>query len=170
MHLRTDRRRIVLAAVMVMVAISSGQQAGAQARNPFVGTWKLISIESRAADGSVPAGPNPVGGEHPTGMVMYDAEGHVSLQIMPGGRPSSLNTLQPLTPDQARTALLGYVAYYGTYTLDQQARVMHIHFDGAINPSMVGTNGDRYYEFNGNRMTFRAGTTSTTRLTWERVR
>ena len=170
MRLRNAGWSAVLLAVIVSAAVTSDQQAGAQARNPFVGTWKLISIESRGADGSVPGGPNPVGGEDPTGMVMYDAEGHVSLQIMPGGRPSSLNTLQPLTPDQARTALFGYVAYYGTYTLDQQARVMHIHFDGAINPSMVGTDGDRYYEFNGNRMTFRAGTTSTTRLTWERVR
>ena len=156
--------------VVFILATLSGPRAGAQSRNPFVGTWKLISIESRAADGSVPPAPNPVGGVNPTGMVMYDAAGHVSLQIMPSGRPSSLNTLQPLSPEQAKEALFGYVAYYGTYTLDQQRRVMHIHFDGAVNPSMVGTNGDRYYEFDGNRMTFRAGTTSTTRLTWERMR
>jgi len=46
---------------------------------------------------------------------------------------------------------------------------MHIHFDGSFNPAMVGTDGERCYEFNGNRMMFRAGTTATTRLTWERV-
>src|SRR6476646_3688345 len=142
--------------VLVAMAILASLQASsvtmrAQAANPFVGTWKLISIETRAADGAIAPGPNPVGGVNPTGTVMYDAAGHVSLQIMPSGRPASLNILQPLTPEQAREALFGYIAYYGTYTLDQRTRTMHIHFDGSRNPSMVGTNGERYYEFNGNR-------------------
>jgi hypothetical protein len=150
----------------VMAASSAGVQA--QANNPFVGTWKLISIETRGADGQPIPGPNPVGGVNPTGTVMYDAAGHVSLQIMPGGRPASLNTLQPISPEQARDALFGYIAYYGTYTLDERARVMHIHFEGSLNPSMVGTDGERYYEFNGDRMNFRAG--ANTRLFWERVR
>jgi hypothetical protein len=140
----------------------------AQGNNPFVGTWKLISIETRTVDGSIAAGPNPVGGLNPSGTVMYDAAGHVSLQIMPSGRPASLNILQPISPDQAREALFGYIAYYGTYTIDPGTRVMHIHFDGSLNPSMVGTDGERYYEFNGNRMKFQAGANTT--LFWERVR
>jgi hypothetical protein len=150
-------------------ATGSTRGRGAGAKNPFVGTWRLVSIERRAADGSSVPGVNPVGGVDPTGTVMYDADGHVSLQIMPRGRPKTLNILQPLTPDQAKAALFGYIAYFGTYTLDERQRVMHIHFDGSLNPSMEDTDGERYYEFNGNRMTFRAGTTATTRLTWERV-
>jgi hypothetical protein len=126
----------------------------------------LISIERRGADGAAIPGVNPVGGVNPSGTVMYDAAMRVSLQIMPSGRAGTLNTLQPLTPEQAQAALFGYVAYFGTYKIDEAARVMHIHFDGSLNPSMVGTDGDRFYEFSGNRMTFRAGTNW---LTWERV-
>jgi lipocalin-like protein len=164
------KRRALVALVGVVVAVSQGAstRTDAQARNPFVGTWKLIAIETRGADGKPIPGPNPVGGVNPAGTVMYDAAGHVSLQIMPSGRPASLNTLQPLTPEQAKEALFGYVAYYGTYTLDERAKVMHIHFDGSLNPSMVGTDGERYYEFDGDRMTFRAG--ANTRLSWEHVR
>ena len=165
-------RRVPVVALSVIFVLALAQAASvsveAQANNPFVGTWRLISIETRGADGSIAPGPNPVGGVNPTGTVMYDAAGHVSLQIMPSGRPATLNILQPLSPDQAKEALFGYIAYYGTYTLDLRARVMHIHFDGSLNPSMVGTDGERYYEFNGNRMTFRAG--ANTRLSWERVR
>jgi hypothetical protein len=157
---------MLVSLLAVIQASSRGVQA--QAANPFVGTWKLISIETRGPDGALLPGPNPVGGVNPTGTVMYDATGHVSLQIMPSGRPAALNTLQPLSPEQAKEALFGYVAYYGTYTLDQPGRVMHIHFDGSINPSMVGTDGERFYEFNGDRMTFRAG--ANTRLSWQRVR
>jgi hypothetical protein len=163
------RSKVILAGLFVVASFqASSVITRAQGNNPFVGTWKLISIETRGPDGAIAPGPNPVGGVNPTGTVMYDAAGHVSLQIMPSGRPASLNILQPLSPEQAKEALFGYIAYYGTYTLDQRARVMHIHFDGSLNPSMVGTNGERYYEFNGNRMKFRAGTNTT--LSWERVR
>jgi hypothetical protein len=157
-----------LVSVLVFFQGSTGRPAPAPG-NPFVGTWKLISIERRSADGALIPGINPVGGVNPTGTVMYDDKGNVSLQIMPAGRSGTVNTLQPLTPEQAQAALFGYVAYFGTYTLDTDARVMHIHFDGALNPSMVGTNGDRFYRFDGNRMTFRAGTSATTWLTWERL-
>jgi hypothetical protein len=159
---------LLLGVVAAVLFESSGTRMVAQARNPFVGTWKLISIETRGPDGALIPGPNPVGGVNPTGTVMYDASGHVSLQIMPSGRAPSLNTLQPLAPEQAKEALFGYVAYYGTYTLDERAKVMHIHFDGSLNPSMVGTTGERFYEFEGDRMTFRAG--ANTRLSWRRVR
>jgi hypothetical protein len=163
------RSKVILAGLFVVASFqASSVVIRAQGNNPFVGTWKLISIETRGPDGAIAPGPNPVGGVNPTGTVMYDAAGHVSLQIMPSGRPASLNILQPLSPEQAKEALFGYIAYYGTYTLDQRARVMHIHFDGSLNPSMVGTNGERYYEFNGNRMKFRAGANTT--LSWERVR
>jgi hypothetical protein len=169
---------VVLVALVPLVQASQPPQSPAATgstlgrgpgANPFVGTWRLVSIERRAADGAPVPGVNPVGGVDPTGTVMYDADGHVSLQIMPRGRPRTLDILQPLTPDQAKAALFGYIAYFGTYTLDERQRVMHIHFDGSLNPAMAGTDGERYYEFNGNRMTFRAGTTATTRLTWERV-
>ena len=163
------RSTLVLIALVVLASLQvSSVSIRAQGNNPFVGTWKLISIETRGADGAIAPGPNPVGGVNPTGTVMYDAAGHVSLQIMPSGRPPSLNILQPLSAEQAKEALFGYIAYYGTYTLDQRTRTMHIHFDGSLNPSMVGTNGERYYEFNGNRMKFRAGANTT--LSWERVR
>jgi hypothetical protein len=162
------RRTAALFVGAAILCQSAGTRTGAQSRNPFIGTWKLISIETRGPDGALIPGPNPVGGLNPTGTVMYDAAGHVSLQIMPSGRSSAINTLQPLTPDQVKEALLGYVAYYGTYTVDERAKVMHIHFDGSLNPSMVGTTGDRFYEFEGDRMTFRAG--ANTRLSWLRLR
>src|ERR1700752_839103 len=137
------RSTVVLIAMFFFASLQgSSVTMRAQANNPFVGTWKLISIETRGPDGAIAPGPNPVGGVNPTGIVMYDAAGHVSLQIMPGGRPASLNILQPLSPAQAKEALFGYIAYYGTYTLDQRTRTMHIHFDGSLNPSMVGTDGE----------------------------
>src|SRR5438128_4123345 len=66
---------------------------GPGARNPFVGTWKLISIERRSADGSLVPGVNPVGGVDATGTVMYDDAGHGPLPIMPSGRLRTVDML-----------------------------------------------------------------------------
>jgi hypothetical protein len=148
------------------IAAQRGPGRGTAGANPFVGAWKLVSIERRNPDGSLIPGVNPVGGVNPTGMVMYDAGGHMSLQIMPGGRAKTLNTLQPLTPEQSQSALFGFVSYYGTYTIEEAKKTLHLHFDGAINPSMVGTDGTRLYEFNGNRMIFHAGNNV---LSWEKM-
>lgn len=173
--LRTPGPATVLLSLLTMsCANPPGQSPAAdapQARrsaqaNPFVGSWKLTGIERRNPDGSLIPGVNPVGGVNPTGMVMYDASGHMSLQIMPSGRPQTLNTLQPLTPEQSQSALFGFVSYYGTYTIDEPNKTLNLHFDGAVNPSMVGTDGTRLYEFNGNQMTFHAGTNI---LMWERI-
>ena len=51
--------------------------------NQFVGTWKLISCEAKRADGQIvyPFGANPIG------MLMYDATGHMTAQLMRTDRP-----------------------------------------------------------------------------------
>lgn len=157
---------LMFATLSPVEVAAQGKGAGAARPNPFVGAWKLVSIERRNPDGSAIPGVNPVGGVNPTGLVMYDASGHMSLQIMPGGRPPSINTLQPMTPDQEHAALSNFVSYYGTYSIDEAKKTLNLHFDGAINPSMVGTNGTRLYEFTGNRMIFHAGNNI---LTWERI-
>ena len=173
--LRTPATALALLSLLTLSCANPPRQSAADAAppvpeaaaaNPFVGAWKLIGIERRNPDGSLIPGVNPVGGVNPTGMVMYDASGHMSLQIMPGGRPQVLNTLRPLTPEEAQTALFGFVSYYGTYIIDEPKKTLNLHFDGAINPSMVGTNGTRLYEFSGNLMTFHAGTNI---LRWERI-
>lgn len=153
--------------VLGLLSILSTSCASPSAQtNPFVGTWKLISLERHNADGTLVTGVNPVGGVDPTGIVMYDAAGHVSLQIMPSGRARTPGS-PALTPEQT---LFGYVAYYGTYTLDQANRIMTVKFDGALSPTMLGTTGQRYYEINGNRMKFRPSlATGANELTWERI-
>ena len=48
---------------------------GAEKENPFVGTWKLISFETRRSDGTVMY---PFGKDL-KGLIMYDASGSLGL-------------------------------------------------------------------------------------------
>lgn len=78
-------------------------------------------------------------------MIYYDGTGHMAVQIMPDrARPQYAGTLP--TPDEAKAAILGYAAYFGTYTIDERARIVTHHRTGNINPGGLG-DFVRGYEF-----------------------
>jgi hypothetical protein len=125
----------------------------------FIGTWKLVSLvePEEAARGA-----------HPTGLITYDATGHMAVQIMPDRvRPKYAGTLP--TPDEARSALLGYTAYFGTYTIDERARTVTHHREGNINPGGLGDFVRRYEFLPGDRVVLRP-LENQNALTWERIK
>jgi hypothetical protein len=73
-----------------------------------------------------------------------------------------------MTPQEAKTALTDYIAYFGTYTIDQQAGTVTHHRQDSIQP---GDTGDlvRRYEFTGDRLVLR-GLNSTLEVSWERIK
>lgn len=128
----------------------------------FVGTWKLVSIEA-AESSALREG-------HPIGLIYYDAAGNMAVQIMPDrDRPKWKQGESP-TPEQAKEAITGYVAYFGTYTVDEKARTVSHHRKGTINAGGVGVDLVRRYELTGDRLILTPVDTPSTHLTWERVR
>jgi hypothetical protein len=109
----------------------------------------------------------------PTGYIVYDASGIMTVQIMPAlPRPKYAGT-EP-TPDEAKAALNGYTAYFGTWTVDERAGTITHHRTGDIDPPGLGTDIVRKYEFGpGDRVTLiiqSAAAINGTRVTWERVK
>ena len=77
------------------------------------------------------------------------------------------------TPEEARGALLSYVAYFGTYEVDEEeGSVTHVS-EGNFRPNVVGSRQKRMVELVGDRLTLRAsplpGGTRSSALVWERV-
>ncbi len=129
----------------------------------FIGTWRFVSIESNSQ-------PGPNRGPRPTGLIYYDGTGHMAVQIMPN-RPRPKYAGSRPTPDEARAALIGYTAYFGTYTIDGRARTVTHHRKGSLNPGTVGVDAVRRYEFApGDRLILPPVENPTRRLTWERVK
>ena len=140
-------------------------------REKFVGTWTLKSFEFRLSDGTVT---NPMGKEA-TGMLMYDAHGHMSAQMMRTGRPIfASGDQQKGTPEEIKAAFEGYIAYFGDYVIDVDEKAVIHRTKGAMFPNMVGQDQKRFYEFSGNRLTLTTvpiqfgGVQITGVLTWER--
>jgi hypothetical protein len=136
-------------------------QSGAATR--FLGTWKLVSIVS---NGQI----DPAYGEHPVGQIYYDGTGHMAAQIMPDRRRPRFAGSSP-TPEEAKSAISGYVAYFGTFTVDEKAHTVTHHRDGTLTPGMVGVDLVRSYEFDSNgRLILTPVEAPTRHLTWERMK
>ncbi|MGA7772979.1 MAG: lipocalin-like domain-containing protein, partial [Pseudolabrys sp.] len=111
---------------------------------------------------------NPDRGRHPTGFIVYDRSGNMAVQIMPDRNRPKYAGAQP-TPEEAKAALTGYTAYFGTYTVDVQAGTVTHYRKGNINPGAI-TDVVRRYEFVGNnRVILNPVKNPANKLTWERV-
>jgi hypothetical protein len=138
-------------------------------KDQFVGTWKLVSIEQRNAKGDVIPASGAAANQTRTGYIVYAPSGHMAVSIMPVGRKKYAGA-QP-TDDEARAAITGYTAYFGTFSVNQTERTVTHRLEGSLNPGM-GTDQKRAFEFSGNRLTLQpppAASGDRTRLTWERM-
>ena len=125
----------------------------------FVGAWRYIGT---TVDGK----PRPGRGDNPKGMIYYTAGGHMAVQIAPDRERKKAGA--EMTPEEANAALENYVAYFGTYTIDERAGTVTHHRAASVQP------GDRMevvraYEFSGDRLILRPpGTTQ--EIVWERIK
>jgi hypothetical protein len=116
----------------------------------FIGTWRAV------ADGQV-------------GVMIYDDLGNMAVQVMPTRPRQKYAGAQP-TPDEAKDAMTGYLAYFGTYTVDESAHTITHHRKGSINPGQVGQDAVRRYEFGpGDRLVL-IPVESGNRIIWERAK
>ena len=134
------------------------------AQDRLVGTWKLVSFEDRRPTGEV-THPH---GRDPLGVIMYDGAGHMAAQIMNHGRPDFADRRQP-TPEEKKAAYETYIAYFGSYTVNESEGTVTHHVEGGLSPNMVGSDLKRSFEFSGDRLILKpVGQTGV--LTWERVK
>lgn len=110
----------------------------------FVGAWKLVSVE-----GEDPV--FPLGYEHPSGMIIYDASGWMSGQIaVKGDRKPFARGLRSGTVEEKAAAFDSYFAYYGTYTVDSEKKTVTHHVEDHSWPGRHGVDNVRWFEFDGN--------------------
>jgi len=161
--------RILLAVTLAIVAGS----AGAQSSSRLVGTWRLLSMVRPDSSGRS----QPYWDERPLGQIIYTPDGHMSAQLYDSRRPRLGVWWELAEPAAARTAFVGLVTYFGTYSVDTIASTVTHELEGAMAPDWVGTKLVRGYRFLGsNRVELRVITDATGRrvangtvLVWERV-
>ena len=141
--------------------VASGQVVQNETMQRLIGTWRLVSIVNEK--GHVPDDR----GQRPTGLIFYDASGNMAVQIMPD-RDRPRFSRGKATPEEAMAALIGYTAYFGTYSVDDSMATVTHHRQGNI----TGLFGEfvRRYEFVGNDKLILQSLETKDRLVWERVK
>ena len=136
--------------MLQMTVALSAQTAPAGDAPRFFGTWRLVSDTT-------------------TGIMIYDSLGNMAAQVMPNRARRKYAAAEP-TPDEAKDAITGYLAYFGTYSVDEQARTITHHRKGSINPGQVGDAVVRTYVFASNDRLILTPAGSTNKIVWERAR
>ena len=127
-----------LAVTLGTATLGGERQAPAQdTRDPFVGSWRLVSLEHTGPDGKVDKADC-------SGQFVFTADGHAAVQVM------YRNTAQAESTQYAQG---GYEATFGPYTVDGQAHTFTLHVDGALVRALVGQDLRRTYAFAGNQLT-----------------
>jgi hypothetical protein len=154
--MRMFRALAVTSLAVTLIAQAGARTAGGQTApageeaKRFIGTWRLVSDSS-------------------TGLMYYDGLGNMAAQVMPARARPKYAAAQP-TPDEAKEAITGYLAYFGTYTVDERAHTITHHRKANINPGQVGDDAVRRYEFAPGDRVILTPVDSGNRITWERAR
>jgi hypothetical protein len=125
----------------------------------LVGSWRYVGT---TFDGKA----DTARGATPKGIIIYDVHGHMACHVAPDREVTKAG--QEPTGEEAKAALANHIAYFGTYSVDEQARTVTHHRQGSVQP---GDKGDvvRGYEFTGDRLILRpVGTTQ--EVIWERIK
>jgi len=116
-------------------------------KNPFIGTWRLISCELKNSDGDV----NFPMGEDAIGYIMYNYDGYMSVAFMSANRNSfESGDILGGTTEEKEAAIGTYVSYCGKYSVSEEY-VTH-HIEVSLFPNWIGADQKRKYRFEGNRL------------------
>ena len=122
----------------------------------FVGTWTLARIDRLDQWGA----PLPdivhshIGHGERLGYLVSDGE-RLGVVVQVEGRSPIVST--QLTPEEALTALEGYMAYFGPFTVDADGGYIVHHLTGSLNPRDAGTEPQSFFEFSANQLMLTSG-------------
>lgn len=107
------------------------------AHDPFIGTWQLVSQVVEDRDGVLvdARGPNPLG------VLMYQADGWMSVQLMRRERRSGLSL------NNVHTAMTEYLGYFGTFVVNTEAQTVTHFVLGSSFPAYINSQQVRRYTF-----------------------
>jgi len=140
----------------------------------FIGSWELVVAEFSKQDGS---SLRPLG-DSPSGLLVYGEEGWMSAQLHSSERKKFLKNDQLAGTDaEMKAAYSSYAAYYGTYDVDMERKVVRHQVLGSLFPNQADSTLDRFFQFSDNDriLTLRTspfrvdGEELTGTLVWEKI-
>jgi hypothetical protein len=143
----------LLAATVAALACQSVNATPRQAPSVLLGTWRLVEYNNWDVTGVLT---QPYGAR-PRGYFVYDATGHVTIQIArmppmpapPGNRA--------LTMAEKAQAYDSFMAYFGRYSVDAARGTVTHHVEGSLRPDYTDTDQPRPFRVSGDSLIVESG-------------
>jgi hypothetical protein len=134
-----------------------------------VGAWTMASNITTDASGKKEASY----GEKPMGQVVFAANGRYTLFISRPDLPKfASNSRLKGTADENKAVVGGMIAHYGTYKVDDKAKAIVFHIEGASFPNWNGTEQKRPYSVSATELKWNTPAASgggSADLVWKRM-
>jgi len=154
-------------ALVLLSAIAATTVPARAEDNPLVGTWRLVSVDTKEVVKAF--------GGHGTGFSTYTADGRYSSLMMDSTRPAPANFMA--TDPEAISLYRTMSAYAGSYRVEGNKIVLH--FDITWNQIENGEDTTRLFKVEGDRLmvtsppqknSFLNTQMVSARTVWERVK
>jgi hypothetical protein len=131
--------RVTIPALLALALAAGGAEAQQRTlRKQLVGTWTLVSQDSVGSDGTR----KPTLGPQPRGTLMMDAHGRYAMILIDSTRPKWNSGIRTeTTPEEYASAAKGLVAQFGTWSVDEESKVLTREVEGALGPNAPGKVG-----------------------------
>jgi hypothetical protein len=134
-----NRRNILTLSAIAAAGLAApiGAAVGQQKtiKDQLVGTWTFVSALDVHPDGKK----DDRWGPGAKGMFMFDAHGHFAQFITRANLPKfAAGASDKGTAEENKAVLAGFVASFGTYTVDEANKTIITHVEGSVFPNAVG--------------------------------
>ena len=169
---------VYLSVAPYRLAVPQAAHAPHATRQDLIGAWRLVSIQIMAPDGPMT---DPFYNADPTGILIYQASGWMSVQIV--GQPRPAMQAEASRPPRTETAedarrkaavLDTYYAYFGTWDYDAAASTVTHHIKASLIPGESGMSYAQTVALQGGNLIFTsrrevAGVATVQRKVWRRI-
>lgn len=170
--MRDARSAVWLVPALTLSFALSSPRAFAQGRvvrGQLVGAWALVRADNVLPNGSRVH----LYGDHPAGILMFDATGRYSLQILSAERPRfAANDKSKGTAEEYRAAVQGSNSHFGRYAITADGAIL-FQIDHASFPNWEGTEQRRAFSLVGDELTYTVPTPTSGagvgEVVWRRV-
>jgi Lipocalin-like domain len=140
----------------------------------MIGTWRIADYVAVRDDGDEV---RPMGRDL-NGYIMYAADGHLSVNLMKGGRSRyASDDIMQSTVEERAAAADSYFAYAGTFKVDEINRLVKHHVIYSLMPNWFDTEQRRLIFLDGDKLELRSpgpvmvsGDKRVLRIFWERAK
>lgn len=146
--LRKSAREIAFVALVCTFPAPAPIASAQGLKDQIVGTW--IAVSQYVDQNGKKLEPF---GSDPKGIVVYDQGGRFVLMLQRASLPkfASSNRMTG-TEAENRAIVQGSIAYFGTYTVDEQGRKLNLHYQGSTYPNWDGEDQTRLLEIAGDEL------------------